>query len=386
MENEPLLVNTSNGEVKTVNTDGNGTRKRKKWQLLALNVVTFFYFVGSYPMFTTTDQYAKQAISESFNTSDVIRSRAECLKGNNTQFRDTQLEIQSRTSMVMITVNAAGLIPQFIITFLLGPCSDQIGRKIALILPPVGGCLKAVIFIIISNYNLNYYYLVVGSFIEGIFGAFPLFFTACISYIADLTEVRDRSLWLCVIDVTIGLSIVLTNVAGGYIITLMGFTWMFLMVAVTFCLCTLLALTIIKETVDVQRNVKVKIFTTLHMKRTLRVYLTDNGTNRRWKLLMLLAIVCLISLGGFESSDASTFILLSSPVCFTPELLGFFVACLYVVKTVGGLGIMKMNDCGVKEGGLLLLSIMSYMAYEIVLSWAYHIETLFIGEYKFKTI
>ena len=384
METESLLENTANEEGRVVNTavhsSGNANRNRRRWRLLGLNVVVFFYFVGAYPMLTTTDQYAKEAISASFDKEDVITDRAKCLQGNDTEFRNTQLKIQSKTAMVMITVNAAGLIPQFVITFLLGPCSDQIGRKIAFVLPPVGGCLKSVIFMIIAHYNLNYYYLIVGSFIEGIFGAFPLFFTACIAYIADLTEVKDRSFWLCVIDVTIGLSVVLTNVVAGYVITLMGFSWIFFMVAVTFTICLILALIIIKETIDVKKHVKVKIFTTLHMKRTLRVYTVDNGTNRRWKLLMLLAIVCLIGLGGFESSDASTFMLLSSPVCFNPELLGFFLACLYLVKTIGGLSIMKINDCGVKEGGLLLMSILSYLAFEIVLSVAYHIETLFIGE------
>ena len=382
MENEPLLVNTADCEVRPVEAvtgSKDTTSKTNKWGLLALNIVTFFYFVGSYPMFTTTDQYAKQAIAESFNLTDLTRDRAECLEGNSTHYRDMQLKIQSKTSMVMILVNAAGLIPQFVITFLLGPCSDQIGRKIAFILPPFGGCLKAVIYMLISHFNLSYYYLIVGSFIEGIFGAFPLFFTACIAYIADLTEVKYRSLWLCVIDCTIGLSVVLTNVAGGYIITLLGFSWMFLMVTITFALCSFLSIVIIKETVR-DTKLKVKIFTLLHTKRTLRVYGTDNGSKRKWKLLMLLAIVFLLNIGSYEVSDASTFILLSRPVCFTPELLGFFVACLYVVKTIGGLGLMKINDCGVKEGGLLCISVSSYIAYELVISWAYHIETLFIGE------
>ena len=203
-------------------------------------------------MFTTTDQYAKLAISLSFNLTNLTRGREECLEANSTHYMDMQLKIQSKTSMVMILVNAAGVIPQFVITFLLGPCSDQIGRKIAFILPPFGGCLKAVIYLIMSHLRLSYYYLIVGSFIEGIFGSFPLFFTGCIAYVADLTEVKDRSLWLCVIDCTIGLSIVLTNIAAGYIITLLGFPCMFLTLTITFVICLILAIVTIKE--DCQKH------------------------------------------------------------------------------------------------------------------------------------
>ncbi len=376
---QPLLINSSAESCVRLRPGSDGDQQRSSsLKLTLLNVVVFFYFFGLYPMQTSTDQYIKQAVTESLHLNNLSRNREDCLSGNHTHFWKMQLKIESESSTMMIAVNIAGLVPQFFVTFLLGPCSDQIGRKIALILPLFGSCIKAVIFSFVSFYSLNSFFLCVGSFIEGTFGGFSLFFAACVAYTADLTNFGNRSFWICLLDVVTGLSIVVTNVVGGYIITFLGFTWLFLILAVTFALAKVLVVVAVKESISVRS--RVQIFTTQHMKRAIRVYSVDNGTNRRWKLLTLLVVIILLCLGSHENSDASTFLLIGTPVCFTPEMLGFFLACLYVSKTVGALVVMKMNQCGVKEGGLLLISVASYIILQLFLAWAYHLETLFIGE------
>ncbi len=86
----------------------------------------------------------------------------------------------------------------------------------------------------------------------------------------------------------------------------------------------------------------------------------------------------LISFRVTEKSDALTFTLLNTPLCFSPIMFGIYYAVFYVVKTVGGLCLTLLNACGVKEGPLLLLALGSEMAYQIAMAFVYRILTAFL--------
>ena len=51
---------------------------------------------------------------------------------------DIEDKIESQASLWMMYIKTALLVPSFFSTFLLGPYSDVVGRKIALLLPSVG--------------------------------------------------------------------------------------------------------------------------------------------------------------------------------------------------------------------------------------------------------
>ena len=60
-----------------------------------------------------------------------------------------------------------------------------------------------------------------------------------------------------------------------------------------FAVCTVFVFMMVEDTV--RNKSGVKIFTLEHFKRTARIYTQDNGTNRRWKLAILLLVVVLVN-------------------------------------------------------------------------------------------
>ncbi len=244
--NEPLLNSGSHGEQNDVHfLDRSGPQqnhesirqsqssmtRKNKISLATTYVAMFLFFLASFPNYKVLDQYVSRALTEHYNLTNLKRNREDCLSGNNSWYTERQNKIQSEAAQQMILVNLAGLVPQFIITFLLGPCSDHIGRKLALLLPPVGGCLRAAIYVVVVYFKLPYPYMCIGSFVEACFGGVPLFFTACVASIADATTLERRSFWICILDLAMSVANVIANVSSGYIIELLGFEWMFVVLA-----------------------------------------------------------------------------------------------------------------------------------------------------------
>ena len=244
------------------------------------------------------DQYVTEVLMEAANiTSPYTKhGRHECLHNNNTHEKTLRNNIQSESSKWMTIINVAGLVPQFVLTFLLAPCSDKIGRKITLLVPPLGGAVRVVICIIAVQYNAPFWWLVIASFVDGCSGSYPLFYAGCIATIADLTSEQVRPFWLCLLDITIGLGGIFSNVGAGYIIQELNYIWMFSILGGVLLINTLFVLLMMSE--SLREKVEVKIFTMEHFKDTIKVYTKDTSTHRRWELLMLLSIVCLYNLGN----------------------------------------------------------------------------------------
>ncbi len=268
--------------------------KKNKISLASTCLAIFLYTTAGFPAINVLDQYVSRSLSVKYNMTNTQMNRKDCLSGNNSWYTERQNKIQSEAAQQMIIVNLAGLVPQFLITFLLGPCSDQIGRKLALLLPPIGGCLSSMVYLLVIHYNLPYYYMCIGMFIEAWSGGTSLFFTACVASVADNTTLEKRSFWICILDITMCMATVVTNISSGYIIEYLGFQWNFVVIGCTFALCVVTVFLTVQE--NVRESSDVKIFTLEHFKRTARIYTKDNGTNRRWKLGVLLVIVIFINL------------------------------------------------------------------------------------------
>ncbi len=345
-EGEPLLYHRDVIDDSTVDfqsRDGVTTSRQRKKGLGILYLAALLYCAAYYPLFVTMDQYVTEVLMEDANITDPYtkHGRHECLHGNNSHEKSIKDHIQSEASNWMTVINAAGLLPQFVITFLLAPCSDNIGRKITLLVPPAGGAVRVLICILVVQYNGPYWWLVIASVIDGISGSFPLFYAGCISTIADLTTEEICPFWLCLLDITAMLGAMFSNVGTGYVIQKLNYIWMFSILGGILISNTLVVLLLMTE--SLQEKADVKIFTIKHFKDTIKVYTKDNGTNRRLKLVMLLCIVCLYNLGNINNGDVVTLFLLIPPLCMTPVMIGFFFALMCLIQTIGGVVLMQVN-------------------------------------------
>ncbi len=123
-EGEPLLHHNDVIDDSTVDFqshDGVTTIRQRKMGLWILYLAALLYCAAYYPLFVTMDQYVTEGLMEEANITDPYtkHGRHECLHGNNSHEKSIKDHIQSEASNWMTVINAAGLLPQFVITFLL---------------------------------------------------------------------------------------------------------------------------------------------------------------------------------------------------------------------------------------------------------------------------
>ena len=94
---------------------------------------------------------------------------APALYNNQSEQGNVEDQVQSESSRVMLVLNSVGTVTAMVSLLFFGAYSDVRGRKVVIALPMVGSMLKSAFFLVISL-KLSYWYLVIGMFIEGLFG------------------------------------------------------------------------------------------------------------------------------------------------------------------------------------------------------------------------
>ena len=275
----------------------------------------------------------------------------------------------------------AGIIPSILTTSLLGPYSDAIGRKFILLIPVIGGLLKAVISMLVALLHLPFQILIAAFFIEGLAGGSPLILTGLVAYSADTTSSKHRSMALFLLDLSFGLATCGSNIGFGFMIKATGYSYSFILVLGLYFLNMLFIILVVKETKK-HHSADAKLFTTEHLKKSITVYATKEATNRRWKLIMLLLIMCSTSTGEVQNSDVMTYHLLDEPLCFTSVFVGFYIGAIYLVRALGGILILKCLHWLFNDLGLLFLGCLSCATFQILLPFLLTKEAVFIGKFQ----
>ena len=365
-DSEPLVINS-------VEPDSTKLTFRQNLALFSVNLTILCYFIPLYAYFVALEQDVNNRIASRYNISD--RNREACLKGNITNETAIHNHIEVEASHWMMLINGVGLIPAFFVSLLVGPISDKIGRKVAFLIPSSGALVKYIGCLLISYFQWPIWAYSIASFVEGFTGGSILFYAGCVSYTADNTNLAQRSFWVVMVDLGLSLSAVIANFASGYIITWLGYTWCYIIMGIVQILTCFIIVTLIRGTPTDLDNVK--IFTLEHFKKSKNLFTKDNGTNRRWKLNMLLVIISLSVLGNVRISDVLTYTMLNRPLCFSSIMVGNFFSCLHVVMTAGGLLLIFLRRYGVKEIPLLYAAFSSLIGFEVLISLAQEEKAMF---------
>ena len=78
-------------------------------------------------------------------------------------------------------------LPSILMVLLLGPWTDTGGRRPALLAPPIGSAIEAILILIIMYLEWPVYILFVGEAINGFSGFATIMTMAAFSYVADIT-------------------------------------------------------------------------------------------------------------------------------------------------------------------------------------------------------
>ena len=362
-ETSPLLKQEEN------EYEGSGERAtRKITRFITVEPILILYFMAYAPSIPLYEQYVYKQILERHNFSIVKNDSSVCyIDINSTEYKQEQL-VQSESSVWLIYFAIASIVPTTLMIVFIGPYTDETGRKLAMYLPLVGAIGKLTTTAIVVGLRLPFEVILVGCVFDGLSGSIVALAMTCFAYIADVSTVKQRALRIFILEISIGIGVVLSNVTIGYAIKLLGYFYPFVFLLVFHVLNLFYTYFAVQESIIKRDNVK--FLTTVHIRKTFVLYTQDDGTNRKWKINILMLAMLFISCIDLGNSDIQTYKLLKSPLCFTSVLVGYFIAVNYAVKMTLGAAFLKFTYRYLKEIWTMILSCMSSAAFNFVFPFA----------------
>ena len=209
----------SSHEVAETPDSSNLIVKCYKATVLRLELVILIGMLGNGFYLPMTEQYFYFRYGSDIlkNTSFIFPEGPFCVSSKmiidfvgNDSYKHTQSLSDHMSSYALV----AGQLPSILVTLFLGPMMDRYGRKIGMIFPSVGIVLQGCISIFIVTYELSPYYLILSSFVGGVFGSYTSIQAATFSYAADITSPRWRSLRIGAIEAAIASGLCVGQLLG----------------------------------------------------------------------------------------------------------------------------------------------------------------------------
>lgn len=236
-------------------------------------------------------------------------------------------EIQAESSLITSKVGIMEGIPQIVMVMIYGSYSDEMGRKLTIMVPYIGGLVLVLCTCLMISLDLPLYTYYIGSIINGISGSYGTMLSGVFSYLADTTTKDQRSLAIGMMETSVGLSVVISNFGVGYWLKASGpkmpsiaFS-VLLSVSPIFIFC-------VKESVvrtnTSERNTSCNVFQSL--KKQFKKICAVFTANKRRGLCLALCIVAFAQhmFCVFGSMGILTLYALNEPFCWTSDLIGFY--------------------------------------------------------------
>nr|XP_006819417.1 PREDICTED: proton-coupled folate transporter-like [Saccoglossus kowalevskii] len=134
-----------------------------------------------------------------------------------------QEQIQKQATMWTLYLTATSQFIAMFVATILGAYSDKAGRKIPLMLPPVGAALNGLNYLIVIYLHLPLWTLFVGAALQGLGGEHTTEIATCCSYIADITTKHQRTFRMVVLEVVFSFAFGGAQLCAGYAIHIYGY-------------------------------------------------------------------------------------------------------------------------------------------------------------------
>ena len=345
--------------------------------LLEPIMLVYALYVGA--VAPLSDQYIRARISNNYNITDGSLNKSDgdqdvCSNGSSRHENDNT---DSQSSLWILYINVATMIPGLFSLILLGSYSDRGGRKVAIIAPQIGAIVRCVSFFVVIYFDLSLYVIVFAAFIEGLSGGISMSFAAAYAYVADVTS-HNRSLRMTILESCFGIGTVISQIVVGYLISSLGYYYPFLILTALLLLGVVVTACLLPETVTCDPDVR--FWTLHHFRKAYHLYTRDNGTGRRWKLLLCLAIAfctCAVTLGR---TDVLIIYLLDAPFCWSSVQIGYFGAVFMLICAPTSVLLIKLTQPKLSDSHLLLIATVSAAAYQAVVVFSRTTIFMFMGK------
>lgn len=291
-----------------------------------------------------------------------------------------QKEVETLTAHWNLYVNLGGLSLGLLVVPFLGSWSDKAGRRPLLIMPNLGLALETVVYLIVMYTRLPVGYFLLGRMLSGISGDFNCILASCFAYIADTSDRTSRTVRVAILESCLGLSGMLASIIGGQWKRTQGYINPCWLVLATRLASALYSYLFVCESVPVDPSVR--LLSTRHHKALWKLYSTGGSQSASsfHKHKLWLYTLCFFVVVGVHAGCRDLYVLfvLSAPLCWGPELIGYGSAALHLAYLSSLLGLKVMTRC-LEDSWVALVGLLSNMAGLLVFSVANTTALMFTG-------
>jgi PCFT/HCP family folate transporter-like MFS transporter 1/3 len=191
--------------------------------ILTIEPVIFLYMFATYLYFPLYLQYFLNyysLVALEDNTSYPYANETRCISrddvtnytGDNSTYNS---EVQAKSSLLVIYVTVANMIPSVLVTLLLGPLSDRYGRRFVMVMVSVGSILQGIVAMGTVHFRLNIMLFILSSALAGLGGDFSAILMSCFSYVSDISKGKWRTIRISLGEAMLFLSGLVAQGLGG---------------------------------------------------------------------------------------------------------------------------------------------------------------------------
>ena len=185
-------------------------------EIITIEPIVFLYIVERYLAFLLSSlyfyqRYARDKLNETMTEHFCINSSyLDDMYGDGTS--DSVDRKAANLTFIVIVSSVVVIIAS---TIIIGPLTDQYGRKFALISVYVGRMISELFVLIIVYYELDLNMFIVSAVISSAFGDFGVFVMAVTAYVADISTHTTRLLRIGMISLINFVGIAVIIITGG---------------------------------------------------------------------------------------------------------------------------------------------------------------------------
>ncbi|XP_073421637.1 proton-coupled folate transporter isoform X1 [Dendrobates tinctorius] len=264
-------------------------------------------------------------------------------------------EVESLTSHWSLYLNLSGLIVGLFSVMLLGPWSDQVGRRSVLIAPFIGLALQVAVYLVVMYRELHVGYLLLGRIIGGLTGDFNMILAGCFAYIADVTDRPSRTFRVAILEACLGIAGMIASIVGGHWRKVQGYINPFWLAFALYIFTAFYVYFCVRESVKDRKPSR--LFTVKHYQSIFQLFTLPGENGRRSKLCLYCLAFLLVVTVHMGVKDLMVIYELSFPLCWDSDLIGYGSAAehLTYLSSLAGLRLFQLclADSWVAEMGFL---------------------------------
>ena len=190
------------------------------------------------------------------------------------------------------------------------------------------------------------------------------------AYIADVTTRESRAMRLTFVEVMVGVANTLGQLATGFVIDYLGFFLAHILLLVIMVANLFYVVVLLGETNPRKDPGRSSLLSLDSITRPVKLYVKDNGTNRRWIMISVLSPCGLNSFIVQGPSETTTLYFLNTPLCWGSVMIAIFNSYNRLVRGTAPIFWLALLRRHLTESGLVIMGILSCMAYYTIMSQA----------------